>query len=46
VWLNGRQATFGYQVSARAAAIRYQEERDARIVPLTKLAATPPDPSQ
>jgi hypothetical protein len=42
VWSNGRQATFIYQVSDQAAAIRYQNERDARIVPLTKLAATPP----
>jgi len=42
VWSNSRQATFIYHVSAQAAAIRYQDERNARIVPLTKLAATPP----
>jgi hypothetical protein len=33
---------FIYYVSAQAAAIRYQDERSARIVPLTKLAATAP----
>jgi hypothetical protein len=42
VWSNSRRATFIYYVSAQAAAIRYQDERSARIVPLTKLAATAP----
>lgn len=42
VWSNSRQATFIYHVSAQAAAIRYQDERNARIVPLSRLAAAPP----
>jgi hypothetical protein len=42
VWLNGRQATFIYFASARAATIRYQDEHSTRIVPLDRLAATPP----
>jgi hypothetical protein len=42
VWLNGRRATFVYYASAQAAAIRYQEERSTRIVPINRLAATPP----
>jgi hypothetical protein len=41
VWLNGRQATFIYYASAQAATIRYHDEHTTRIVPLTRLAATP-----
>jgi hypothetical protein len=42
VWLNGRQATFIYYASARAATIRYEQEHTTRIVPIDRLAATPP----
>ena len=42
VWLNGRRAIFVYYASAQAAAIRYQEERSTRIVPINRLAATSP----
>jgi hypothetical protein len=46
VWSNSRRATFIYHVPPQAAAIRYQDERHARIVPLTKIAAVPPGHSK
>lgn len=42
VWLNGRAASFCYEVGPRTAVIRYGGERGTRVVPLRKLAAASP----
>jgi hypothetical protein len=42
VWLNGRAASFCYDVGPRTAVIRYGGERGTRVVPLRKLAAASP----
>ena len=42
VWLNGRAASFCYEVGPRTAVIRYGGERGTRVVPLRRLAAESP----
>jgi hypothetical protein len=47
VWLNGRAASFCYEVEPRTAVIRYDGEPRTRVVPLRKLApARPSDEPQ
>lgn len=41
VFSSGRDATFLHYVSAQAVAIRYLDERNGRVVPLTRVAAAP-----
>jgi hypothetical protein len=37
VWIGGRRAIFLYTQSAGAAIVRFDGERDTRVVPMSKL---------
>jgi hypothetical protein len=44
VWIDGREATFCYLISAGAAVIRYEGHTATCVVPTHKLAALLPSP--
>jgi len=43
VWIAGRGATFLYHLGEEAAAVRYRGEREGRVVPFRKIAASRPE---
>lgn len=43
VWIAGRGATFLYHAGEEAAVVRYRGEREGRVVPVRKIAASRPE---